>query len=343
MKAALIEKVGGPEVFVYKDVPDPAPGSGDSVVRVEAAGVNRIDVWIRTGLYKVPLPAVIGCDIAGVVEVAGDPSLSVGDRVVVYPEVGCGRCIYCLSGRENLCQDMKRIGQNIWGGYAEKVVVHSKSLLKIPEPLTFQEAAAIPVNFTTAWSALMSSASIGPGMSVLVVGGGSGVGYAAIQIAKLSGAYVITTVSDDSKAEKAYQLGADLVINRLKSDVYGEVMRATSNRGIDVVLEHAGSAFFPTALKCLAPGGTIVTVGATTGQDISINIRDLYRKRQRVVGSGLGTKAELMKILELFSKRRLRVVIDSVFKLSQATQAHLRLESNKHFGKILLIPDGRSS
>ncbi|MEM3669330.1 MAG: zinc-binding dehydrogenase [Nitrososphaerota archaeon] len=341
MKAAVIENVGGPEALIYKEVTEPVPGPGDSVIRVEAAGVNRIDVWIRTGLYKVPLPAVIGCDIAGIVEKPGDPSFSVGDRVVVYPEVGCGRCIYCVSGRENLCQNMKRIGQNIWGGYAEIAVVPSKSLLKIPDSMTLQEAAAIPVNFTTAWGALVSSAGIGPGMSVLIVGGGSGVGYAAIQIAKLSGAYVVTTVSDDSKVEKAYQLGADLVINRLREDVVEGVMRATDNKGVDIVLEHAGASFWPTALKVLAPGGTLVTVGATTGQDVAINVRELYRKRQKIVGSGLGTKAELMKLLELVSKHRLRVIIDSVFKLSQAAEAHRRLESNKHFGKILLIPDGQ--
>lgn len=341
MKAAIIEKVGGPEVFVYKDVAEPVPGPGDSVIRVEAAGVNRIDVWIRTGLYKVPLPAVIGCDIAGIVERTNDPMFSVGDRVVVYPEVGCGRCIYCVSGRENLCQDMKRIGQNIWGGYAERAVVPSRSLLKIPDALSLQEAAAIPVNFTTAWGALVSAANIGPGMSVLIVGGGSGVGYAAIQIAKMSGAHVITTVSDDSKAEKAYQLGADLVINRLTEDVIEKVKQATDNRGVDIVLEHAGASFWPTALKVLAPGGALVTVGATTGQDVAINVRDLYRKRQRIIGSGLGTKAELMKILELVSKRKLKVIIDSIFKLSQAAEAHRRLESNKHFGKILLVPDGQ--
>ncbi len=342
MKAAVIESVGGPEVFVYKDLPDPKPGPGEVAVRVKATGVNRIDVWIRTGLYKVALPAVIGCDIAGIVEETTDESFSIGDRVVVYPEIGCGRCIYCVSGRENLCQNMRRIGQNVWGGYAEKAVVPSKSLLKIPKTLTMKEAAAIPVNFTTAWGALVSSASISAGMTVLIVGGGSGVGYAAIQIAKLCGAYVITTVSDDSKAEKAHQIGADLVINRLKSNVYDEVMRATDNKGVDIVLEHAGTNFWPTALKVLAPAGTLVTVGATTGQDVSINIRELYRKRQRIVGSGLGTKAELMKILDLVSKRRLKVVIDSEFKLSQASEAHRRLESNKHFGKILLIPNEKN-
>jgi NADPH:quinone reductase-like Zn-dependent oxidoreductase len=338
MKAVVINRTGPPDVLEYRDVEDPRPANGEAVVRVAATGVNRIDVWIRSGLYPVKLPHVLGVDVAGTVETDTTGSFKPGERVLIYPSVGCGTCELCVSGEEQICSKMVRIGQHRWGGYAEKVAFPSRALVRVPDGLELEEAAAIPVNFLTAWDALVRAARVGPNDRVLVVGAGSGIGYAAVQMAKLFGATVIATVGSEEKVEQAYRIGADHVINRRKSDVREEVMRLTGGKGVDVVFEHAGKDFWETALSVLGVKGRLVTMGATTGQNVGIDIRALYNRRQVILGAGVGTKADLLRILDLFARRKLRVLIDRVYRLSEAAEAHRRMEASEHFGKILLKP-----
>lgn len=338
VKAVVLESYGPPEVLKYKDVDDPALVDGEVLVRVAAAGVNRVDVWIRTGKYQVKLPHVLGVDVAGEVEVSTVQQFKKGDRVVVFPDMPCGRCRPCLAGRFQLCKNSSRLGSSRWGGYAELVSAPAPTLIPVPDGLSLEEAAALPVNYCTAWRALVTDAGVGPGMRVLVVGGSSGVGVAATQIARLCGAEVISVVGDEWKEERAYRTGANLVVNRVKKDVVEEVLKATGGEGVDVVLEMAGAAFLERALLCLAPGGTLVTVGATAGDQVSFNVRPFYRKYQRIIGSGMGTQGEFLKIVDLASKGKLRPVIDRVFSLKDAAAAHRRLEAGEHFGKILLKP-----
>lgn len=338
MNAVVLERYGPPDVLEYRDVADPVPAEGEVLVRVAAAGVNRVDVWIRTGKYHVKLPHVLGVDVAGEVVSSTVPHLRRGDRVVLFPDTPCGRCRYCLTGRFQLCRNGSRLGSTRWGGYAELVAAPASSAIPLPSGVSLEEASALPVNYSTAWRALVTDAAIGPGMWVLVVGGSSGVGVAATQIARLSGASVISVVGDDWKEEKAYKAGADLVINRKKKDVVEEVLKKTGGEGVDVVLEMAGTPFWEKALQCLAPGGTLVVVGATAGDQVSFNVRPFYRKYQRIIGSGMGTQGEFLRIINLFSQGKLRPVIDRVFSLKDASEAHRRLEAGGHFGKILLKP-----
>ncbi|MCS7145690.1 MAG: zinc-binding dehydrogenase [Nitrososphaerota archaeon] len=338
MKAVVLERYGPPEVLEYRDVVDPVPAEGEALVKVAAAGVNRVDVWIRTGKYQVKLPHVLGVDVAGEVLSSTVPQFKRGDRVVVFPDMPCGRCKQCLTGRFMLCRNSSRLGSTRWGGYAELVTAPAATLVPVPGDVSLEEAAALPVNYTTAWHALITDTGVGPGMRVLVVGASSGVGVAATQIASLSGAEVIAMVGDEWKVEKAYKAGASLVVNRTKKDVVEEVMKATDGEGVDVVLEMAGAAFWEKALQCLAPGGTLVTVGATVGDQVSFNVRPFFRKYQKIIGSGVGTQAEFLKIIDLVSKGRLRPFIDKVFSLKEASEAHKRLEAGEHFGKILLKP-----
>ncbi|MEM0382581.1 MAG: zinc-binding dehydrogenase [Nitrososphaerota archaeon] len=338
MKAVVLERYGPPEALEYSDIADPVPAEGELLVKVAASGVNRVDVWIRTGKYQVKLPHILGVDIAGEVISSTVPQVKKGERVVLFPDMPCGRCRYCLTGRFQLCKNSSRLGSSRWGGYAELVTAPAQTAIPIPSGMSLEEAAALPVNYSTAWRALVTDAGVRPGMRVLVVGGSSGVGVAATQIARLAGAEVISVVGSDWKEEKAYKAGASFVVNRAKKDVVEEVSKLTSGDGVDIVLEMAGTAFWEKALQCLAPGGVLVTVGATTGDQVSFNVRPFYRKYQRVIGSGMGTQGEFFRIVELAAQGKLRPIIDKVFSLKEASEAHRRLEAGEHFGKILLKP-----
>lgn len=338
MKAVVMERTGGPDVLTYKDFEDPKIGNGEVLVRVKACGVNRIDIWIRSGLYKVQLPHILGADVSGVVEAIGKDVEGVyeGEEVILMPAISDGTCEYCLSGWDSLCDNLKLLGFHIHGGYAEYVKVPKSAIFKKPKDLSFEEAAAIPVNFLTAWHMLITRAGIKPGQSVLVVGAGSGIGYAAVQISKLAGCKVIAIVGDGWKVSKAKDIGADLVINRKTDDVEKATKEFTNGKGVDVVFEHAGSAFWDKAIKCLKKGGTMVSCGATTGEEAVVNIRYVYRNQISILGSYIGNRSEFINLLRLFEEKKLRAVIDSVYKLKDAAEAHRKMEENKHFGKLIL-------
>ena len=340
MKAILFRQHGGPEVLQYVDAPEPEPRPNEVLVRVRACALNHLDLWVRGGLPNVPipLPHIPGSDVAGEIAKIGVEvtTVRVGQKVVLAPLVSCGKCSACVSGLDNYCRQATNLGYMIDGGCAEFVRAPEVNCLPYPENLSFEEAAAIPLVFQTAWHMLIARAELQPGEDVLILGAGSGVGSAAIQIAKFFGARVITTAGSDAKLEKARQLGADHVINHKSQKIRDEVRRVTNKRGVDVVFEHVGTATWDDSLASLALAGRLVTCGSTTGYDAKLDLRFLFSRQLSLLGSYMGVKSELHTIMKLVSAGRLKPVVDRVFPLAEATAAHTYLESGQQFGKVVL-------
>ena len=340
MKAVRFHRHGGPEVLRYEDAPAPAPGPDEALVRVKACALNHLDVWARNGLPNVdiPMPHISGSDIAGVVERApeGEMGFAVGDEVIVNPGIGCGRCDRCLVGKDDQCKDYTIIGYGVDGGYAELVKVKRDHLIRKPAGMSFEEAASFPLVFETAYHMLATKARVGPGDTVLVLAANSGVGSAAVQVAKLFGARVIATAGDDAKMERAKALGADFVVDHYKQDVLSEARRLTDRRGVDVVVEHVGKATWGGSVKALAKGGRLVTCGATTGADVTMDLRYLFNKELTLYGSFMSGMGELLEVVKLFEQKRLKPVVDSVYPLEKAAEAQTKMEGSRHFGKIVL-------
>jgi len=339
MKAVVVERHGGTEELRMSDVPVPDP-AGDALVRVYAVALNHLDLWVRRGVpgHKFPLPLIPGSDVSGVIESVppGTTQWKPGDAVVVAPVLSCGFCPACLSGRDPLCNSFGILGETRNGGCAEFVSVPVRNLLAKPEALSFAEAAAIPLDFLTAWHMLIARAELRPGETVLIHAGGSGVGSAGIQIAKLWGARIITTVGSPEKETRARELGADEVICYRDVDFLQEVRRITSRRGVDVVFEHVGVDTFERSLRSLARGGRVVTCGATSGAEVTINLRLIFFKLLSILGSTMGSMAELHEIMKLVEQKRLRPIIDRVLPLPEIATAHDLLESRNVFGKVVL-------
>ncbi|MDW8106234.1 MAG: zinc-binding dehydrogenase [Armatimonadota bacterium] len=341
MRAVRIHEFGGIDTLRYEeDVPEPRAGEGEVKVRVRACALNHLDIWVRNGIpaYKTPLPHILGSDVAGEVAEVGEGvrTVSPGAEVVLYPVVSCGKCRFCKVGRENLCQEVQVIGAHRAGGYAEYIVVPERNVLPKPANLSFEEAAAFPLVFLTAWHMLMTKARLQPGEWVLVMGGGSGVGTAAIQIAKLRGALVIATAGNAARMERCRTLGADFVVNHSDPDWHTQVREITEGEGVDVVFEHIGQAVFPACVRLLAKGGRLVTCGATTGAEATFDIRYVFSRELEIYGTYIGTRAELEHLLPHIAEGRLRPVVDSVFDLQDARAAHAKLESRDFFGKVVL-------
>jgi NADPH:quinone reductase-like Zn-dependent oxidoreductase len=340
MKAVLFREHGGPEKLTVEDLPTPTIGTGEVLVRVKACALNHLDIWIRQGnpAYPIPLPHVSGSDIAGVVEQIGAQieGVTVGARVVVSPGLSCWKCENCLAGRDNFCSTFGILGAKTHGGYAEYVKVPFRNVLPIPENLTFEQAAAFPLVSVTASHMLFALAGLQHGETVLIMGAGSGVGSMAIQLAKLAGARVITTVGSDEKIPKAVVLGADAVINHSKEKVAERVKLLTEGKGVDVVIEHIGPEVWETCLASLAKGGRLITCGATTGAEVKLDLRYVYSRQFTIKGSYMGTRAELVKAAELVGQKRLISVIDRTYPLREARAAQELMLSRKFFGKIVL-------
>ena len=339
MNAVRFHQHGGPEVLRYEDAPDPVAATGEALVRVRACALNHLDLWERRGLPRVtiPLPHISGSDVAG--EVVASSSLDVppGSRVMLQPGLSCGRCAACLSGRDNECPQYEVLGyRNHDGGYAELVTVPLQNLVKIPDHIDFIQAAAFPLTFLTAWHMLLTRAGLKNGDDVLVLAAGSGVGQAAIQIARLHGARVFATAGSDEKLERARELGANHVIHHHKQDIVEEIKRFTDRRGVDIVIEHVGEATWPKSMRALARGGRVVTCGATTGANGAIDLTALFAKQLSILGSYMGTKSELLQAARLFFAGELKPVIDRTFPLADAAAAQQRLEESGQFGKIVL-------
>ena len=340
MKAIRIHQFGGPEVLKYEDVPDPQPRHDQVLVRVRACAMNHLDIWVRKGVPGVTFPRILGSDIAGEVVSAGDyvSGITSGQRVLLAPMTFCGVCPKCTSGQQNFCPQFGVLGARVDGGDCELMTVPRVNVIPIPDSLNFDEAASVPLVFLTAWHMLVARAGLRPGHTVLVLGAGSGVGSAAIQICKLFNATVITTAGNDAKLARARELGADYGIDHYKQKISDEVKRITNKVGVDIVFEHVGPATWQESLKSLKPGGTVVTCGATTGREAQIDLNFLYSRQQSYLGSFMGNMADLYEVLGHVFAGRLKPVVDRTFPLSEAADAHRYLESSEMFGKVVLKP-----
>ena len=343
MKAVTFHQHGGPEQLLYEDVAVPVPQAGEVLVRVRACALNHLDIWIRQGIpnYPIALPHISGCDVSGVVERIGEAvhvPFSIGQSVVVSPGISCWQCECCLAGRDNFCPTYRLVGAQVDGGYAEFVKVPAVNLLPMPEGLTVEQAAAYPLVSVTAWHMVKTLANVQPGETVLVMGAGSGVGSMGVQIARLLGARVLSTVGTDDKRERAGMIGADVVINHAREDVTDRVRAATDGRGVDVIVEHVGQAVWESCLRSLTHGGRLVTCGSTSGPESRLDVRFVYARQLTIMGSYMGTRAELLEVSRFIRDGKLTPVVDSVFPLSDARQAQERMLARKSFGKIILLP-----
>lgn len=342
MKAVIFRQHGGPEVLEYTDVPEPQIRANEVLVEVKACALNHLDIWVRGGLpgIEIPLPHILGDDVAGVAKQVGElvTWVKVGDEVMVQPGVSCGHCEACLSGNDNFCREYDIVGYRRDGGYAELVAVPGVNIVPKPSQLSWEEAAALPLVTVTAWHMLVTRAKVQPGETVLVQAAGSGVGSVAIQIAKLRGARVITTASSDEKLAHARELGADETINYTSSDWPKEVRRLTHRQGVDVVVEHTGAATWPGSIASLKTGGRLVTCGATSGYDAHTDLRQVFYRHLNILGSFMGSKAELLEAMKFVEQGKIRGVVDRVLPLSEARQAHELIENRAQFGKVVLKP-----
>src|SRR5712692_5389149 len=340
MKAVRFHTFGGIEVLRFEEAPKPAPGPNEVLLQIRVAGLNHLDIWVRNGARerKIPLPHIPGSDASGVVaeDGSGVDHIKPGDSVLISPGISCGHCVLCLGGRDNICQSYHLLGTLEDGTYAEFTKIPAVNAVPIPAGMDFIQAAAVPLVFLTAWHMLVTLAQLRNGESVLVHGAGSGVGSAAIQIAKLHGARVIATAGSDEKLAKAKELSADELINYREKDFVDEVRRLTEKRGVDVVFEHVGGEVFEKSITVLTKGGRLVTCGATTEYRGTVDLRYVYSRHLTIHGSYLGTKRELHEVLKFFESGKLRPVIDKIFPLAEAAEAQRRMEERKNFGKIVL-------
>ncbi|HXM48646.1 MAG TPA: zinc-binding dehydrogenase [Pyrinomonadaceae bacterium] len=342
MRAVIFEQHGGPEVLKFTEVADPQIKANEVLVEVRACALNHLDVWVRGGLpgIKIPLPHILGDDVAGVVREVGALVTWVkpGDEVMIQPGVSCGHCVECLSGRDNMCDDYDMIGYRRDGGYAELLAVPGTNVIPKPKKLSWPEAAALPLVTLTAWHMLVTQARLQPGEDVLIHAAGSGVGSLGIQIAKLFGARVIATASSDEKLAKARELGADETVNYTRDDWPKEVKRLTDRRGVDVVFEHTGETTWPGSLVSLKKGGRLVTCGATSGFDARTDLRQVFYRHLTILGSMMGSKAELLAAMKFIESGQIRAVVDRTLPLAEARKAHELMEDRAQFGKLVLVP-----
>ena len=340
MKAVRIHEFGGPEVLRYEDVPDPQPRKDQVLVRVKACAMNHLDIWVRKGLPGVKLPHINGSDVSGDIVEVGEyiTDLKPGQRVLLTPMTFCNHCPACTTGQQNFCPQFTVLGYMNDGGNAEYIAVQRVNILPIPDELTYDEAASVPLVFLTAWHMLVGRCHIKPGDTVLVLGGGSGVGSAAIQICKLFNAQVIATAGDEAKLERSRELGADYVINHYQQKIGDEVKKITNKAMCDIVFEHVGKATWTESMKSLKPGGQIVTCGATTGPEASFDIRFLFARQLSFLGSFMGTMGDFHEVMKHIFSGKLKPVVDKTFPLREARAAHERLEKSEQFGKVILNP-----
>jgi len=342
MKAVFIEKNGGPEVLSYGDLNPPRPKLGEVLIKLSYASLNHVDIWVRRGLggYKTDFPHILGADGAGTIEGLGPAveGLREGTSVVIYPLITDRNCRFCLNGREDQCVNRKLLGNQVDGTYAQYVAVPAYNVIPL-EGLEEETAAAVPVTFMTAWNALINGAKIQPYESVLIWGASGGLGSSAVQIAKMAGATVIATAGGEEKVKFVEKLGADYVINYLEEDVVQRVMGITAGQGVNCVFENVGAATWEKSIRCLSPTGRLITPGATTGKDVSLDVRDLYSRQISLIGSYGGRKFDLLNVISAIKKGKVRPYVTEILPLSQAQKAHERMEKGEVMGKLLLKID----
>jgi NADPH:quinone reductase-like Zn-dependent oxidoreductase len=342
VKAAFFKEHGGSDKIIYDDYKDPSPDATEVVVRVKACALNHVDMLLLDGRYPPPegLPHVNGCEVTGTIESAGDrvQGLTKGQRVIIFPGFSCGACEYCLRGERTVCMRYGYLGAARDGGYAELVKAPAANILPLPESISFEQGAAVPLAMLTSWHALVAQANVRAGQTVLVQAAGSGVGSAAIQIARLCGARVITTVGSDDKIEFAKALGADKVVNYRTQDFVEEAKKWSNKRGVDVVVEHIGGETFEKSVYALTRLGTLVTIGSHDTHWGRVDLRHMYSKNLRIVGTNLGSILELKTVLDHVVEGKLKPVIDRTFPLRDARAAVQHVLDRKNKGKVLLVP-----
>ncbi len=337
MKSIRIHAHGGVEQLRIDDVEQPKPGPRQILMEVKAAALNRLDVWIRKGLPGLHLPLTLGADGSGVVKEIGSEvtQFAVGDRVLAQPGYGCGSCHACLGGRENYCPKYGIVGEHFEGVQTQFVVLDEAKAIRMPSNINFEEGAAIPLVYMTAWEMLVNKCAVKPTDTVLVVAASSGVGSAAVQIARAHGARVIATAGT-AKLEKAKALGAEFVLDHYKQDVAKEVKKITQGKGAEIVVDHAGSATWQASMRSLAKGGKLVVCGSSTGFEVTFDLRFLFIRQQSILGSTMGTRGDMFRILQLVEAGKMKGVVDRVFPFTEVAKAHEYLESGQQFGKVIL-------
>lgn len=337
MKAVTFSEHGSIDVLQYGDFPDPAAAKNEVIVDVEYCGINHLDIWTRIGVAgkKIKLPHICGCDIVGTIK---------GQRVMVYPGVFCGKCQHCKAGHETLCSEFAIIGgMSDWnGGYAQKVRMPLRNIIKLPPALKSETAATLAVSYLVAWNMLRTN-GVDRHKTILVYGATSGVGMATIQLAKALGGKVITTVSSETKRHFAKtKLGAHYVIDRSSQDIIEEVKKI-SQAGVDIVVDHVGAATWPISISCLKQGGRLAVCGMTSGNDATIPVRMFYSKQIVMTGALLGTRPQLQELVRFMVQKKIKPIIDTVLPLQDAKAAQGKMEANHHMGKILLKCNTRYS
>ncbi|HYC79273.1 MAG TPA: zinc-binding dehydrogenase [Planctomycetota bacterium] len=342
MRAAVVDAHGGLEALKLVERPTPTPRAHEATVDVKAAALNHLDLWVRKGVpgHKFPLPIIPGCDGAGVVREVGDGVTHVkpGDRVALAPGIGCGACAVCAKGDDHLCRAYGILGETRDGTCADVVALPARNLLPMPAHLSFEEAAAVPLTFLTAWHMVVERCRVRAGDDVLVLAAGSGVSVAAIQILKLHGCRVIAAASSAEKLARARALGADVGVDSASDDVAARVRELTGKAGVDYVVDHVGEATIGTSLRLLKKGGGVVTCGATSGSKLEADLKLIFFKSLSILGSTMGSLGELHRVWSLVGRGALKPVLDETYPLSRLADAHARLESRRAFGKVIVTP-----
>lgn len=340
MRAITFHTHGGPEVLQLSDLPEPTPAPGEVLVRLRAAALNRLDLFVRQGWpgLKLEMPHVPGADGAGEIAALGEgvSNLQIGDPVVINSNLGCGQCEFCLAGQDNLCRNWHLLGETLPGTYAEYRALPARQVYRLPPGFNFHVAAASALVFQTAWHSLITRGGLRPGETVLIVGASGGVNTASIQIAKFAGAKVIVVGSEAKKLSLAESLGADILIDRSKEEDWSKaVFQATHRRGVDVVVDNVGTTF-PLSFRAARKGGRILTVGNTGGPRFEIDNRFVFSKHLSLIGSTMSNLRDFATVMELITSGKLRPPLDRSYPLAEARQAHERLESGQQMGKITL-------
>jgi NADPH:quinone reductase-like Zn-dependent oxidoreductase len=342
VKAVLFDEFGGSDVLKVEELADPAPGPGEVAIDILASALNHLDVDVREGVSRFPveLPFVPGVEVVGRIFALGEgvDGWEVGERVMPYLMATCGECRYCRTGRESLCLSAGFISFSTSGGYAEKLACPVRHLVRIPESLSDEAAAATQIAFGTAWHMLFTRGGLAPAERVLINSVGSGIGSAAVQLAHLAGAFVIGNASSDAKLARASELGMDVGINHATQDVVEEVMRATDDRGVDLVFEHVGGELFQKGLDSLAKDGRLVICGGHSGEVVPFDIIPFFRSQKQIVGSFVYNRWELEKVLDLAARGLIEPLVYKTYPLDEAREAMETMERREHFGKIVLKP-----
>ena len=343
MKSFQLVSHGAPGRFELRDVPTPSPDDDEVLVRIRACGLNHLDLWAEEGALPVPvdLPRTLGGEIAGEIISVGSSvrGWHPGDRVAVQSNRFCGTCEFCAQGEESICLNGKLIGVQLDGGFAEMITVPDRLLVQLPDEVTFEQSAALTLAGSTAMHMLTHRTQVKLGDWVLVIGGASGVGSMAIQIAKQLGAYVISTGSTDAKRDFAKSLGADHVVDSSDPDWPSKVRQVTGKRGVDLVVEHVGGDVLLKCFECLARGGTIVTCGATAGRHVQINLWPFFVKQHSLVGSYGRNRKDIVKVLDWAAKGKIKPATQEIFPLANAANAFKRLRDRQVMGKLVIVTE----